>query len=74
MIPTIVFTWSGMLNPNIGVEESQQIGFIFKAHDKNPTNEVLSVRPTVDRYLESLHLPDGDVVVDNGEPTAVCPR
>ena len=57
MIPTIVFTWSGMLNPKIGVEESQQIGFLFKTHDKGPTNEVYPTAQTVDRYLESLASP-----------------
>jgi hypothetical protein len=74
MIPTIVFTWSGMLNPHIGVEESQQIGFLFKAHDKGPTNEVYPTAQTVDRYLESLHLPNGDVVVDNGDANGCMPQ
>ncbi len=73
MIPTTVFTWSGILNPKIGVEESQQIGFLFKTHDKGPTNEVYPPAQTVDRYLESLHLPDGDVLVDNGDATGCVP-
>jgi hypothetical protein len=75
MIPTIVSTGSGMLNPRIGVEEYQQIGFIFKPHGKNPTNsEVYPSAQTVDRYLEDLHLPNGDVLVDNADANGCVPQ
>ncbi len=74
MIPTTVSTGSGMLNPRVGYEESQQIGFIFKAHAN--ANDLFYMRSysfalAMGRYLESRHLPDGDVVVDNS--TACVP-
>jgi hypothetical protein len=75
MIPTVVSTGSGMLNPKIGVEEYQQIGFIFKPHAKMATNtEVYPFAQTVDRYLEDLHLPNGDVLVDNADATGCVPQ
>jgi hypothetical protein len=75
MIPTVVFTGAGMLNPRVGVEESQQIGFVFKPHDKNSQNsEVYPFAQTVNRYLERLHLPDGDVLVDNADAAGCVPQ
>ena len=75
MIPTIVSTGTSMLKPKIGVEESQQIGYIFKSHGKQPTNsEVYSFAQAVDRYLEGLHLPNGDVLVDNADAVGCVPQ
>ena len=68
MIPTTVSTGSGMFNPGIGVEESQQIGFIFKAHPNAYDLGYPDAYPHVlafGRYFENRHLPDGDVIVDN---------
>ena len=68
MIPTTMATASGMLNPHIGVEESDQIGFIFKAHPKPGDyfySDAYPVALAMGRYFENKHLPDGDVVVDN---------
>jgi hypothetical protein len=76
MIPTTVFTGSGILNPRIGVKESQEIGFIFKAHPSTQANSYNDARPfalDVDTYLQSLHLPDGDVLVDNADATGCVP-
>ena len=74
MIPTTVSTGYGMLNPQIGVEESQQIGFIFKAHPNAMDRKFPDAYPfalALGRYFENRHLPDGDVVVDNS--TACIP-
>ncbi len=68
MIPTNVSTGSAMFNPGIGVEESQQLAYIFKAH---PTASDLlgpALYPqslALGRYFENRHLPNGDVIVDN---------
>ena len=75
MIPTTLSTRSGMLNPQIGVEESQQIGFIFKAQPNVGNFFYRDAYPfalAMDRYFERRHLPDGDVVVDNSTPR-LCP-
>jgi hypothetical protein len=68
MIPTTVFTGSGMLNPSIGVEESQQIGFIFKAHPGKYDLTYPASYPdalAIGDYFAKRHLPDGDVIIDN---------
>jgi hypothetical protein len=68
MVPATVTTGSAMLNPSIGSEETQQLGFIFHAHldagdllwrDRYPQELALG------NYFSGLHLPDGDIVVDN---------
>ena len=72
MTPATIATGAAIMNPSIGSEESQQLGFIFhSAFDgaeyrlyKDNYPQVLKVG----RYFESLHLPDGDVVVDNFAP------
>jgi hypothetical protein len=74
MIPTIVFTGSGMLNKKVGVEEAQQIGYIFRPSDKTLDTKVYPFAQTVDRYLESRHLPDGDVLVDNADSSGCVPQ
>lgn len=68
MIPSIPTTMSAMLNPNLGVEESQELGFIFVSHPtagqiqyESRYRQILSLS----HYFDSLHLPDGDIVVDN---------
>ncbi len=67
MIPTTVSTGSGMLNPQIGVEESQQIGFIFNPRLEANHREVYPFALAMGGYFEGRHLPDGDVLVDNGD-------
>jgi hypothetical protein len=76
MIPTTVFTKSAILNPKIGVKESAEIGFIFKAHPSALDLSYNHARPFaigVDGYLDSLHLPNGDVLVDNADATGCVP-
>lgn len=68
MIPTTVSTGSAMFNPGIGVEETQQLSFIFRAH---PTPGDLAYPDAYPQslalggYFENRHLPNGDVIVDN---------
>jgi len=71
MVPTAVTTWTAMLNPRVGTYEEDQIGWIFKAHpspddiaSKNNYGWVLAIGD----WFTSRHLPDGDVLTDNGGP------
>jgi hypothetical protein len=67
-VPATVTTGSAMLNPSIGSEELQQLGFIFHSH---PTAADLTFKNrypqelALGNYFASLHLPDGDIVTDN---------
>jgi len=74
MIPATVTTASAMFNPSIGLEETQEIGFIFHSH-LNATDSQGKVYYAqvllLSNYFAGLHLPDGDVVVDNS--TACVP-
>jgi len=70
MIPTTILSGSGMLNPQIGTEESTQIGFIFGASSHFYANSYPFAQ-AMGRYFVNLHLPDGDVLVDNS--TACIP-
>ncbi len=68
MIPTTAATESAMFNPGIGVEEYQQLAYIFKAHPTAGDVAYPNAYPrslALARYLDNLHLPNGDVVVDN---------
>ena len=68
MVPATLTTGSAMLNPAIGSEESQQLGFIFHAHPSTYDLEWKARYPQIlalSRYFGGLHLPDGDIVVDN---------
>ncbi len=65
---TAATTASAIFNPNVGVYESVQLGFIFHAHpsqsdikQKNNYDWILAIGD----WFASRHLPDGDVVVDN---------
>jgi hypothetical protein len=58
-----------MLNPNIGAgDTSQNLGFIFHRHldaqDRAAKGQFAAVR-AIDRYLTSLPLHNGSIVVDN---------
>jgi hypothetical protein len=68
MIPATVKTGSAMLNPQIGREESQDLGFIFHAHPSIADRQWQDRRPQIlalGNYFAGLHLPNGDIVVDN---------
>jgi hypothetical protein len=71
MVPATVTTGAAMMNPAIGSEEEQQLGFIFHSHltasDKLYKDNYPQVLH-VGHYFEGLHLPNGDVLVDNFAP------
>jgi hypothetical protein len=67
-IPATLTTAAAMFNPQIGVEESSLLGFIFHAHLNQTDLNAKERYPTIlnmDRQLSTLDLPDGDIVVDN---------
>lgn len=67
-IPATFTTAKAMLNPNIGREESQDLGFIFRAHPTAADIQWKDRRPQIlalGYYFANLHLPNGDIVVDN---------
>ncbi len=71
MIPATVTTGSAMFNPKIGSEEIQEIGFIFHNHPSATDLKYKNYYPQVlalGNYFAGLHLPNGDVVVDNSTP------
>ena len=68
MVPTFPTTVSGMLNPHIGIEENLEFGFIVLSHPNASQLEYKDRYPQIlslSRYFDDLHLPNGDVVVDN---------
>ncbi len=68
MVPVTATTVRGMLNPNVGIQETEQLDFILLSH---PSPADLSYKDNygqilaLDKYFTDLHLPDGDIVVDN---------
>jgi len=71
MIPATVTTAAGMFNPNIGKEESSDLGFIFHSHPSAADLASKDFYPYIlklSSYFADLHLPDGDIVVDNFSP------
>jgi hypothetical protein len=74
MIPTLKLTASGMLNKKVGVEEAQQIGYLFKPSDRTVDTKVYPFAQSVDSYLESQHFPNGDVLVDNADSSGCVPQ
>ena len=67
-LPSFVTTAGAMFNPNIGSEESQQLGFIFESHPSVGDRVFEKRFPTILRlssYFASLDLPNGDIIVDN---------
>ena len=68
MIPANVTTAAAMFNPNIGTEQVDALGFIFHSHPSANDLQWKNRYPyilTLDSYLAGLHLPNGDIVVDN---------
>jgi hypothetical protein len=68
MIPATVTTGSAMFNPKVGILETEQLGFIFHAHPSATDLAYKNNYPwilAIGHYFEGMHLPDGDVVVDN---------
>jgi hypothetical protein len=68
MVPATITTTRAMFNVNIGSEESEALGFIFHQHETSLDRQFQQRYPTIihlGNYFANLHLPDGDVLVDN---------
>jgi hypothetical protein len=72
MIPATVTTAAAMFDPKIGIQETQFLDLIF---DKNLSGPALNTKTSyatiisIGDYIANMHLPNGDVIVDNA---ALC--
>ena len=70
LLPSVIGTGMGMMNPVIGPDELQDIGFIFH---KQPTSEdrgwgaAYGTALTISRYIDARHYPNGDIVADTAD-------
>lgn len=66
--PSVPTTAGGMFNPVVGFEELQELGYVFHrpltAADRIDKQHFATIQ-TISGYLIGLHLPDGDLLVDN---------
>jgi hypothetical protein len=66
--PSVPATAAGMFNRNVGVEELQELGYVFHhpltAADRVDKQHFATVQ-SISRYLAGLRLPEGDILVDN---------
>ncbi len=72
LAPSIPATAAGMFNPKFGSEESSWLGFVvhgLEHHPLTPTERddkrAHAYELALGDYVASLHLPHGDVIVDN---------
>jgi hypothetical protein len=70
--PSIPATAAGMLNPKIGSEESNWLGFVVHGLEHHPltpseqaNKSAHAYELALGDYISALHLPQGDVLVDN---------
>jgi hypothetical protein len=66
--PSVITTAATMFNNKIAPEEAQPLGFIFDSHPSGSALSYAERYPTIlkfSSYLDGLHLPNGDVLVDN---------
>jgi hypothetical protein len=70
LVPSVIGTGRGMLNPKVGIEESVDIGYIFNKHQsaqdvdyKGAYGRVV----TISSYLDDMHLPVGDLIADTAD-------
>jgi hypothetical protein len=70
LVPSVIGTGRGMLNPKVGIEEVLDIGYIFNKHqsaaDRNYRGAYGQVL-AISHYLDDMHLPVGDVVTDTAD-------
>ena len=68
LAPSIPATAAGMFNPVIGSLEVQELGYVFhhplSAQDRIDKAHFATIQ-NISGYLAGLHLPEGDVLVDN---------
>ncbi len=68
MLPATVTTGAAMFNPKIGSEQLDSLGYIFHSHLTANDQIWKSRYPhilAIGNYIAGLHLPEGDIVVDN---------
>jgi len=68
LLPSLPASAAGMMDKTIGREEYQLIGFVFHARPTaGDEAQMVHYRSIlrISHYIQALHLPDGDVVVDN---------
>jgi hypothetical protein len=70
LVPSVVGTGKGMLNPKVGLEEIQDIGFMFNRHqsamDKSYRNAYKNVL-LISHYIDGMHLKNGDLIADTAD-------
>ncbi len=68
LAPSVPATAAGMFNPQVGVEELQELGYVFHrpltSQDRVDKQHFATIQAISD-YLADLHLRDGDVLIDN---------
>lgn len=67
-LPSMLTTALGMMNPKVGFEETEHLGFIFLKHPTTFEKNVPETWPAmvdVASYFSAQHIPEGQVVVDN---------
>jgi len=66
--PSVPATAAGMFNPTVGIEELQELGYVFHhpltEADRNDKQHFATIQ-SISRYLARLRLPEGDVLVDD---------
>ena len=68
LAPSVPATAAGMFNPRVGIEELQELGYVFH-RPLSPADRIdkqhFAAIQSISTYLAGLHLPGGDVIVDN---------
>jgi len=68
LAPSVPATAAGMFDPHVGIEELQELGYVFhrplSAADRIDKQHFAAIQ-AISTYLAGLHLPDGDIIVDN---------
>jgi hypothetical protein len=68
LVPSEITTVMGMANPNIGLEETQHLAFIFARHPTRYEEQARVTYPDevkISNYFATLHLAKAQVIVDN---------
>jgi hypothetical protein len=66
--PSVPATAAGMFNPKVGVEEVQELGYVFHhplTKKERMDKEHFATIQAISDYLAHLHVPEGDILIDN---------
>jgi hypothetical protein len=73
LVPSVVRSFDGMLNPKVGLEEILEVGYILNKHqsalDRNYSGSYAEVR-SMATYMDNMQLPLGDVIMDTADVCA----